>query len=61
MIVFTIVMLDICSKDAYSTVFSAPVTPFSLSSMKDVFVRASWKELSKNYMKIQEISNENKS
>ena len=60
MILFTVVMLDICSKETYNVVFSSPVTPFSPSAMKDVFVRASWKELSKSYKKIQDISNENK-
>ena len=60
MILFTVVILDICSKETYNVVFSSPVTPFSQSAMKDVFVRASWKELSNNYKKIQDISNENK-
>lgn len=59
MLFFTVIILEICSKDGYSTVFSSPISPLSINSMKDVFIRVSWKTLAKDYKKIQNISNEN--
>ncbi len=59
MLVFTVVLLEICSKDSYNIVFSSPISPFNFNSMRDVLIRASWKILSKDYKNIQSISNEN--
>lgn len=53
---FTVILLDICSKNNYGIPFSAPVVPFKISAMRDVLVRASWKILSKKYSKIQNIT-----
>lgn len=56
MISFAVILLDICSQNNFGVPFSAPIAPFKLSSMRDVFVRASWKILSKRYNKIQNIT-----
>lgn len=56
MISFAVILLDICSQNNYGVPFAAPITPFKISAMRDVFVRSSWKILSKKYNKIQNIT-----
>lgn len=41
-------VFNICSEETFGIPITAPVSPFSLKSMRDVFVRASWHKLSQN-------------
>lgn len=50
---FCAVLLNICTVSVYNIPFSAPVSPFSFKSMRDVAVRASWKILHKNVETVQ--------
>ena len=40
-------LYKICSMDAYGIPFTAPVSPFSLSAMRDTFIRTGWRSLAK--------------
>ena len=53
------ILINICSKSTYNIPFSAPVSPFSLKSMRDVAVRAGWKSLSNKSEKIQNMPGSN--
>ncbi len=46
MILFAAVLINICAKTNYEVPFTAPISPFSMFGMRDVFVRAGWKILS---------------
>lgn len=48
--------IKLCSMNAYGVPFTAPVSPFSLSGMKDLFLRFGWRSLIKNDMKIQNLN-----
>ncbi|MBQ8614102.1 MAG: spore germination protein [Ruminiclostridium sp.] len=41
-------LYKICSMDSYNVPFTSPVSPFSLKAMRDTFIRAPWRELTKN-------------
>ena len=56
MVLFSVVLLNICAKNNFGVPFFAPVTPFNLKGMRDVAVRASWKILSRKYEKVQNVS-----
>lgn len=53
MLLLSMVIVSICGKTTYGVPFSAPVSPFSLFSMRDVAVRANWKILSKRANTVQ--------
>lgn len=55
MLGFMIVLLNICSESVYKVPFSAPVSPFSWKGMKDVWIRSSWKKLSKTQSSVQDM------
>lgn len=38
-------LLSVCSVNAYGLPFTSPLAPFSLRSMRDTFMRKSWREL----------------
>ncbi|MCL2036941.1 MAG: spore germination protein, partial [Oscillospiraceae bacterium] len=51
-----VVLLKICSMSAYGIPYSAPLTPFTLSAMRDYFVRRDWRILAKNDININEMT-----
>lgn len=53
MLLFCIVLVNICGKKSFDVPYTAPVSPFSMTAMRDVFVRAGWKLLSKSTSTIQ--------
>ena len=52
-LLFCAILINICSKNNFGVPFSAPLSPFRLSSMKDVLIRTGWKTLSKSNETIQ--------
>lgn len=55
MLLFCMVLVNICGKKSFDVPYTAPVTPFSVTAMRDVFVRAGWRTLSKQTAKIQNL------
>ncbi len=55
MIVFTAVLVNICSKNTYGIPFTSPLSPFNIFAMRDVLVRSGWGFLSKKSIKIQDL------
>ncbi len=50
-----VVGINLCGKKSFGIPITAPVTPLSLKDMRDTFVRASLKKLSKNEMLVQDL------
>ena len=50
---FCAVLLSVCGKSVYGVPFTAPLSPFRLSAMRDVLIRANWKTLSKHSARVQ--------
>ena len=48
-----VVIISMCSKTSLGVPYMSSLAPFSLKTMRDVFVRASWKQLSKHTIKVQ--------
>ena len=48
-----VVLIDMCSKTSLGVPYMSTLSPFSLRRMRDVFVRADWKTLSKRTIKMQ--------
>lgn len=55
MIVFTAVLINICSKNTYGVPFTSPLSPFNIFAMRDVLVRSGWSFLSKKSIKVQDL------
>ncbi|BED91526.1 MAG: spore germination protein [Candidatus Improbicoccus pseudotrichonymphae] len=53
MMFFTAMLINICSKTNFGIPFTAPIAPFDIFGMRDVFLRFSWKILSKKENNIQ--------
>lgn len=53
MLLFSVLIVNICSKSNFGIPFVAPIAPFNFYSMRDVIMRASWKTLSKKNKNIQ--------
>ena len=49
------VIVIICSHNSYGIPYSAPIVPFDIKSMRDTFIRMSWRKLSKKNIKIQKL------
>jgi spore germination protein KA len=47
------VLVNMCSKTSIGVPYMSSLAPFSWRSMRDVFVRADWKRLSKHTIKVQ--------
>lgn len=47
------VLVNMCSKTSVGVPYMSSLAPFSWRSMRDVFVRADWKRLSKHTIKVQ--------
>lgn len=48
-----IVLINMCSKTSIGVPYMSSLAPFSLRSMRDVFIRADWKSLAKRTIKVQ--------
>ena len=55
MIVFTAVLVNICSKKTYGVPFTSPLSPFNIFAMRDVLLRSGWSFLSKKSIKVQNL------
>ncbi len=53
MILFAVVLVNICAKSNYGVPFTAPISPLGMFGMRDVFVRAGWKILSMKDSSVQ--------
>lgn len=54
MILFTLVLVNLCFKNTYGIPFTAPIAPFNIFAMRDVIVRSGWSFLSKKTIKVQD-------
>lgn len=52
-LLFCLVFINLCSKTSFGIPFTAPITPFGSGAVRDVFIRAGWKTLSRRTQKIQ--------
>ena len=48
-----IVLINMCSKTSLGVPYMSSLAPFSIRSMRDVFIRANWKKLSRHTIKVQ--------
>ena len=48
-----VVLISMCSKTSLGVPYMSSLSPFSFRSMRDVFVRAGWKKLSRRTIKVQ--------
>lgn len=48
-----VVIISMCSKTSLGVPYMSSLAPFSYKRMRDVFIRASWKQLSKHTIKVQ--------
>lgn len=55
MLGFGLVLINLCAESTYKIPFSAPLSPFHWSSMRDVLVRAGWRTLSKKKERVQDM------
>lgn len=55
MIGLSLLLCSLCAVHIQSIPYTAPVTPFSLKAMRDVFIRADWRELWKRQFLIQNV------
>ena len=50
-----LLLCSICALNVQSIPFMAPISPFSFGAMRDVFIRADWRKLSKKRFLIQNV------
>lgn len=50
-----IILVSMCSKSTLGVAYMSPIAPFSLKSMRDVFVRLGWKKLSQYTPNVQKL------
>ncbi len=55
MILFTLVLVNICSKDSYGVPFTSPLAPFNIFAMRDVLIRSGWSFLAKKRIRVQDL------
>ena len=48
-----LVLISMCSKTSLGVPYLSSLSPFSLRTMRDVFIRASWKKLGKHTIRVQ--------
>lgn len=51
-----VTVISMCSKTSLGVPYMSSLSPFSLRSMRDVFVRASWKKLGAHTIRVQKFS-----
>ncbi len=49
------IMFNISAANSFGIPVTSPVSPFGFTSMRDVFIRASWKKLNKNRNRVQDL------
>ena len=54
-LLFCVVLINLCGKLSFGVPYVSPVAPFSIFGMRDVFIRAGWKTLSKKRNFVQEL------
>lgn len=54
-LLFCVVLVNLCGKLSFGVPYVSPVAPFSIFGMRDVFIRAGWKTLSKKRNFVQEL------
>lgn len=52
-LLFCVLLINMCSKTSAGIPYMSSLAPFSLRSMRDVFIRAGWKSLSRRTIKVQ--------
>lgn len=55
-LLFSILIINMCSKESFNIPYLSPIAPLSLFGLRDVFVRADWKTLSRRQVKVQELA-----
>ncbi|MDR0314354.1 MAG: spore germination protein [Oscillospiraceae bacterium] len=55
-----LLIASICAIDPYGIVYTAPISPFSLSAMRDTIVRIGWKRLGKQNLKADELGSKDR-
>lgn len=53
LLVTVVVLINMCAKTSFGIPYLSSLAPFSIHSMRDVFVRLPWKYLSKHTIKVQ--------
>ncbi len=53
MLLFSVVLVNLCAKENFKVPFTAPVSPFSFFGMRDVIIRAGWRTLSRRKNSVQ--------
>ena len=51
-----LVLISLCSKTSLGVPYLSSISPFSMRAMRDVFVRSSWRTLSKHTIKVQDFA-----
>ena len=59
MLLFSVILTNICSKNNYGIPFTAPISPFSMFGMRDVFFRMGWKILARKENMVQSMPGAN--
>ncbi len=54
-----LLLCHICSLNIHSIPYTAPITPFSLKAMRDVFIRSDWRVLSRARFAVQNVVGSN--
>lgn len=55
-VVFCLVFVNLCSINNYGIPSTSPLSPFSLYSLRDIFIRRSWKVLGKEDLNVSNIT-----
>ena len=53
MLLFSVLIVNICAKSSFGIPFTAPIAPFNFYSLRDVVTRVGWKTMSKKNKTIQ--------
>lgn len=51
-----LLLIDCCSLNAFGSIYTSPISPFSAVSMQDTFIRANFKRLEKHRIKLQNLN-----
>lgn len=52
---FAVILINLCAKSVYRVPITAPLSPFSKKSMRDVLFRANWKIMSQDPAEVQDL------
>ena len=56
---FGVIIVNMCAKSVYHIPITAPISPFSAKSMRDVLFRANWRSMAKDPMEVQRMPGSN--